>query len=82
MLINNWKTSWKLYSSLAAILIGALNAAAAANFYGLLDKLGPQGLAGVNAVLVGVLIPVLRVIKQYADEQEPTDLPTTEKGPQ
>lgn len=75
MLIDNWKTSWKLWSSFAAIVIGAFNAAAAANFYGLLDSLGPQGLAAINAVCVGVLIPVLRVIKQYADEQTPP-LPT------
>lgn len=78
MLIANWKTSWKLYSSIAAIVIGAFNAAAAANFYGLLDSLGPQGLAAVNAVCVGVLIPVLRVVKQFADENAPADFQPTE----
>lgn len=73
MLIDNWKTSWKLYSSLAAILIGAFNAAAAANFYGLLDNLGPHGLAAINAVVGLIVIPVLRVIKQSADEAAPAD---------
>jgi hypothetical protein len=71
MLIDNWKTSWKLWSSLAAILAGAFNAAAAANFYGLLDNLGPQGLAAINAVVGLIVIPVLRVLKQTADEQTP-----------
>jgi hypothetical protein len=79
-LIDNWKTSWKLYSSIAAILIGAFNAAAAANFYGLLDSLGPQGLAAINAVVGLIVIPVLRVIKQSADEAGPAEHVQKEAG--
>lgn len=69
-LIDNWRTSWKFYSTLAAITAGAFNAALAANFYGLLDALSPQQIAGINAIFVGVVIPTLRAVKQFADEQE------------
>lgn len=68
-LIDNWKTSWKFYSSMAAILIGFLNGAVAANFFGWFDGVTPQQLAGINAVAVGLLIPTLRAIKQFAQSQ-------------
>jgi dipeptide/tripeptide permease len=68
-LIHNWKTSWKFYSSMAAILVGFLNAAVAANFFGWFDGVTPQQLAGINAVAVGLLIPILRAIKQFAESQ-------------
>ena len=63
-LIPQWRTSWKFWSSLTAIVVGFLNAAVAANFFGLLDKLGPQGLALANAVVVGLAIPTLRALQQ------------------
>ena len=79
MLIDNWQRSWKLYSSLAAILVGFLNTAIAANFFDLFEGWKAAHVAALNAVLVGLLIPVLRVIKQYADEQTP--LPPIEPTP-
>jgi dipeptide/tripeptide permease len=68
-LIDNWQTSWKFYSSMAAILVGFLNGAVAANFFGWFDSVTPQQLAGINAVAVGLLIPILRAIKQFAESQ-------------
>lgn len=72
MLIDNWKTSWKFYSSAAAILIGFLNGAIASNFYGLFKGWTVEQVAALNAVLVGLLIPALRAIKQHAEEKSKT----------
>lgn len=74
-LIDDWKTSWKFWSSLAAILTGFLNTAIAANFFGLFDGWEAKHIAALNAVLAGVVIPVLRMLKQSADEQAPPAAP-------
>jgi hypothetical protein len=77
-LIDNWQSSWKFWSSAAAILAGAFNAAVLANFYGLLDSLGPQWLAAINMVVGIVVIPLLRALKQTADEN--AEVPAPKQG--
>lgn len=81
-LIDDWKKSWKFWSSLAAILIGFLNTAIAANFFGLFDGWTATQVAALNAVLVGLVIPVLRALKQQADEAAgvPPEQPSGQGG--
>lgn len=73
MLIDNWKTSWKLWSVLASVALGLFNAAVAADFWGLLGTLGPGGAAAITSVVTIVVIPLLRMLKQQADEAVPPD---------
>lgn len=69
MLIENWKQSWKFLSMLAAAALGLFDAAYAANFYGLLANLPAETFAAINAAVAGLVIPVLRVLKQFGSEQ-------------
>lgn len=64
MLIDNAKDAWKMTSVIAAVILGLLNAAYSQDFYGLKTLLSVDAWTAINAALVGIVIPVLRILKQ------------------
>ena len=63
-LIPNWQSAWRFLSVIAGLLLGFIDVAHAADWFGLSAKLGPQGLALMNAVVAAIVIPGLRIIQQ------------------
>jgi len=63
-LIPNWQSAWRFLSVIAGLLLGFIDVAHAADWFGFGAQLGPQGLALMNAVVAAIVIPGLRIIQQ------------------
>ena len=63
-LIPNWQSAWRFLSVIAGLLLGFIDLAHAADWFGLSARIGPQGLALFNAVVAAIVIPGLRIIQQ------------------
>lgn len=86
-LIDNWKDAWKFASMIAAAAIAGINFVIAQKYFGFTADMTIEQLAGLNTVLVGTVIPILRLIKQFGetgslDQSQPVTLtppPTTKE---
>lgn len=63
-LIPNWQSAWRFLSVIAGLLLGFIDVAHAADWFGFGAKVGPQGMLLFNAVVASIVIPGLRLVQQ------------------
>lgn len=63
-LIPNWQSAWRFQSVIAGLVLGFIDVAHAADWFGLSAHVGTQGMLLFNAVVASIVIPGLRIVQQ------------------
>jgi hypothetical protein len=71
-LVSNAGKAHRMYCVVAAVLLGFFDTAYAADWWGLGANIAPNVFAAINAVVATLVIPLLRVIKQFPTGFEET----------